>query len=387
MLAPLMLSQADKNGDQRVTKEEFSNLADAWFDKLDTDRARKLDQLTFIERLGEVLPPPPGFGRSEGGPPGEPQGPGGRRSGSGPGRFIGPGLFSAADTDKDGSLTRAELKATFAKWFADWDTGKSGALDEDKLREGLTATLPRPQFGGPDGPGGGRGPGGPGGPRGGGGPGGGGDPGGPGGSWSTPILVKAGDRDELVIAFPNRLAAYDPKTGKQLWVSKGLGATIYTTPVWGEGTLIAMNSGPGGGSAIAVKPGGSGDVTDSQRIWHLDRFKSSIGSGVIHEGHLYSISQEGIATCTELKSGKTIWEERLKGSGGRGSSWSSMVLADGKIYVPNQSGDVFVLRASPQFELLSTNSVNEPTNASLAASDGELFLRTDKSLWSFGSGK
>jgi hypothetical protein len=377
-----MLSQADKNGDRTLTKEEFSKLADAWFDKLDTDKARKLDQLTFIERLGEVLPPPPGFERPEGGAPGEPQGPAGRRGGFGPGRFVGPGLFSAADTDKDGSLTRDELKATFAKWFAAWDTGKSGALDEDKLREGLTAALPRPQFGGPGGPGGGRGGGGPGGPRGGGGAG-----GPPGGSWSTPILIKAGDRDELVIAFPSRVAAYDPKTGKELWMSKGLGATIYTSPVWGEGMLIAMTSGPGGGNAIALKPGGSGDVTDSQRIWRLDRFKSSIGSGVIHEGHLYSISQEGIATCTELKSGKTIWEQRLKGSGGRGSSWSSMVLADGKIYVPNQSGDVFVLRAGPQFELLSTNSVNEPTNASLAASDGELFLRTDKSLWSFGSAK
>lgn len=61
-----------------------------------------------------------------------------------------------------------------------------------------------------------------------------------------------------------------------------------------------------------------------------------------------------------------------------------MLLADGKIYVPNQSGDVFVLRAAPQFEVLATNSVDEPTNTSLAASDGELFLRTDKSLWCIG---
>jgi len=62
------------------------------------------------------------------------------------------------------------------------------------------------------------------------------------------------------------------------------------------------------------------------------------------------------------------------------------VLADGKIYVPNQSGDVFVLRASPKFEILATNSVAESTNASLAASDGELFFRTEKSLWCFKNG-
>ena len=60
-----------------------------------------------------------------------------------------------------------------------------------------------------------------------------------------------------------------------------------------------------------------------------------------------------------------------------------MLLADGKIYVPNQSGDVFVLRASPKFEVIATNSVDESTNASLAASNGELFMRTDKGLWCF----
>ena len=144
-----------------------------------------------------------------------------------------------------------------------------------------------------------------------------------------------------------------------------------------------MSGGMGGGNAIAMKPGGRDDVTESQRLWRLDRAKSGIGSGVIHEGHLYTISQDGIAACLDLKTGKTVWEERVKGSSSRNSSWSSAILVDGKIYLPNQAGDVFVLRASPTFELLATNSVNEPTNASLAASDGELFLRTNKSLWCF----
>jgi hypothetical protein len=70
-------------------------------------------------------------------------------------------------------------------------------------------------------------------------------------------------------------------------LSKGLGGTIYTTPVWGEGTLVGMTSGPGGGNAIAVKLGGNGDVTESQRIWRLERAKSGIGSGVIHEGDYF----------------------------------------------------------------------------------------------------
>jgi outer membrane protein assembly factor BamB len=234
--------------------------------------------------------------------------------------------------------------------------------------------------GGPEGPGDGRGPGG----RGPGGPGGRGgvDPA-RGSSWSTPIVINAGGREEVVLSTACRLTAYDPASGKQLWMSKGLGASIYTSPVWGEGKVFAMTSGPGGGAAIAVKPGGSGDVTESHRVWRLDRLKSAIGSGVIHEGHLFLIGSDGIALCLDMTNGKTIWEERLRGSGARGSSWSSMLLADGRIYVPNQSGDVFVLRASPKFEVIATNSVDESTNASLAAASGDLFLRTDRSLWCF----
>ena len=375
-VAPRMLEQADKNGDKQLSKEEFTTLADAWFDKLDPEKAGKLTQEQLVEKIGEVLPQPEGSERPGGGGPGAGRRPGGGSGGFGPGRFIGPGLFAAADTNKDGSLTREELKATFAKWFVEWDKDKSGSLDENKLREGLNAALPRPQFGG-GGPGG-RGPGGPGG-RGGGGR--------PDGSWSTPIIVKADGRDELIVNFPNRLAAYEPKTGKQLWLSKGLGSTIYTTPLWGDSTLVAVSSSMGGGNAIAIKPGGNGDVTEKQRLWRLDRVKGAIGSGVVHNGNVYTIGSDGVATCLDLKTGDKVWEERLAAPGGRGGSWSSMLLADDRIYVPNQSGDVFVLRASPKFELLATNSVKEPTYASLAVSDGELFFRTDKSLWCLASAK
>jgi hypothetical protein len=367
-MAPQMLSQADKNADQKISSEEFTALADLWFDKLDAQKTGKVTQDQLVERLVEVLPPPPGFAGAAGGQPGEEKGPGGGRGGAGAGRFIGPGIFSAADADKDGVVTREELKGTFAKWFSAWDADKSGALDERQLREGLNTVLARP---------GGRGPGAPGGP-------GAGDPS---GSWSTPLLVRAVGRDELVVNFPNRLVGYDPKSGKQLWLSKGLSGVIYTTPVWGDGALVAVSSGMGSGSAIAIKPGGSGDVTESQRLWRLDRVKNEIGSGVIHENNLFTISADGIAECVDLKSGTKLWEERLQGSSSRNSSWSSMLIAGDKIYVPNQSGDVFVLRAGPKFEVLATNSVSEPTNASLAPSDGELFMRTDKSLWCFASGK
>lgn len=366
-VGPPIFAQADKDKNSKVTLEEFTGVADLWFDKLDPEKTGKLTQDQFAEKFYDAVP------RPEDGPGGGGPG-GGRRS-----RTTAPAFFGAADADKDGSLTRAELKTTFDKWFVQWDTNKTGSITEERLAQGLNASLPRPAFAG----GGQGGPGGEGGAARGGDRGGGG---GPGGSWSTPVILKTAGRTELIVNFPSRVAAYDPQTGKELWISKGVGPTIYTSPITTDNLLLATSSGPGGGSAVALKPGGNGDVTDSQRVWRLERAKSAIGSGVIHDGHIYTIAQDGMAQCLEATTGKIIWEERLKGPGARTGSWSSLLLADGKIYAPNQSGDVFVFRASPKYELLATNSVGENTNASLAASDGELFLRTEKSLWCFKSG-
>jgi outer membrane protein assembly factor BamB len=142
-----MLAAGDKNSDQKLSREEFSSLANAWFDKLDSEKTDKLEQEKFGQRLGDLTGPPPEVG------PGGPGGFGGRGGRAGA-RSAGPGLFTAADANKDGTLTREEFKATFAKWFTEWDADKSGALGEDKLREGLNAALARPQFGGPGGRGG-----------------------------------------------------------------------------------------------------------------------------------------------------------------------------------------------------------------------------------------
>jgi hypothetical protein len=89
-----------------------------------------------------------------------------------------------------------------------------------------------------------------------------------------------------------------------------------------------------------------------------------------------------------LKTGKTVWEERLIGSTAKGDSWSSMLLAGDRIYVPNQASDTFVLRAAPKFERLALNSLGDGlNNSSLAASNGDFFLRTHKHLWCIGAAR
>ena len=202
------------------------------------------------------------------------------------------------------------------------------------------------------------------------------------GSWTTPVVAKVNGREELLMSFPKRACAFNPQTGKELWTCQGLNPLVYTSPLFSDGIVVAM--GGFGGSALAVKAGGSGDVTGTHRLWQHPRTKQRIGSGVIAGDYIYILNDPGVAECMELKSGKVIWEERLKGAAAKTDSWSSMVLAGEKIYVINQSGDAFVLQASPKFELLATSSIGETTMGSLAISNGEIFIRSYKSLWCIG---
>ncbi len=205
------------------------------------------------------------------------------------------------------------------------------------------------------------------------------------GSWGDPLVRRVGQREEMFMNFPGRVCAFDPATGKELWTCAGLNPLAYTTPLFSEGIVVGM--GGFNGSALAVRAGGSGDVTSTHRLWQHPRTKQRIGSGVIHEGHIYILDDPGVAECIELKTGQVVWEERLKGPGPSGTNWSSLVLAEGKCYGMNQGGDAFVFRASPHFELLAVNSLGEKTNASFAVSNGELFIRAEKSLWCIGGGK
>jgi spore coat protein CotH len=146
-LAGMIVERGDKNGDGKMTKAEFSAASVDWFDTINGDKAAKLNRDQFVDGLGGIVPPSQGFGGTQGN-----NGSQGGPRGFGPAQFIGPGLFDAADTDKDGSLTKTEWTGAWSAWFAKWDAAKTGSLDEGQIGAGLNEVLPGP--GGPGGMGG-----------------------------------------------------------------------------------------------------------------------------------------------------------------------------------------------------------------------------------------
>jgi outer membrane protein assembly factor BamB len=198
------------------------------------------------------------------------------------------------------------------------------------------------------------------------------------GMWSTPLVVD----DVVIFCFRDTVTAFEPTTGKQEWTCHGIGLQSKASPVAGEGIVVSL--GGKDSSTFAIRLGGKGDVSESHVIWKYQQAKSRLGTGVIHDGHFYVNRRNGIVECIELETGKVVWEKRHSGPGRTSDTWSSLTLAGGKIYAVNQSADVFVLEASPIYQLLATNSLHEHTNASIAVSQGSLFVRTQDALWCIG---
>jgi outer membrane protein assembly factor BamB len=200
------------------------------------------------------------------------------------------------------------------------------------------------------------------------------------GSWSTPLIARVENHDELIVGVPKKVKGFDPKTGEQLWSCGGLGELVYASPVCSaEGIVVAVSGyyGP----ALAVRAGGSGDVTDTRRLWHhKQRHPQRVGSPVLVGGHAYLLNESGLAQCFDVKTGEDLWKKERVG----GATWSSPVHAAGRLYVPTLDGDTLVLSAGPKYELLARNKLGERVRSSLAVAGDELFIRTYEHLWCIG---
>lgn len=202
-------------------------------------------------------------------------------------------------------------------------------------------------------------------------------------SWTTPVIVKTPQRAELVTSGNEFLISYDPATGKELWRVTGLKSHAIATPVVGHGMVI-LSSGYPAKVITAVKLGGDGNLDNTDKIaWRYNKGTAYVPSPILYGDYLYLMSDAGILTCLDPKTGEVIYE------GGRipvatKFYGASPVAFDGKILLTSDDGETFVIKAGPKHEVLGQNSIGEPSRTSIAIADGKLFIRGDKHLFCIG---
>ena len=208
-------------------------------------------------------------------------------------------------------------------------------------------------------------------------------------SWGTPTIYPGTQRVELITNASKFIRGYDPASGEQLWQLGGSSNITAPTPIF-KGGLIVVASGRGPERPIFVlRPGASGDITfpDGQTSSEFVQW-SKRGRGpymptpLIYGDYLYVLANQGILDCYELQTGAEIYRQRIRHSGSGFSA--SPVAADGKLYLSGEDGDIFVVKADPEYEEISMNKMGELLMASPAISEGMLYVRAKSHLFAIG---
>jgi outer membrane protein assembly factor BamB len=208
-------------------------------------------------------------------------------------------------------------------------------------------------------------------------------------TWSTPAILETPDGPQVIVNGYKHTGGYDARTGKELWHLKGGGDIPVPTPVLAH-DLIFFSSAHGMLAPLyAVRRGATGDITlepDAESSQHIAWYKKRDGiymqTPLVYGDLLYACRDNGVLSCYEAQTGEMMYRERL-GTGQTGFT-ASAVAGHDKVYLTSELGDVYVVRAGPQFELLATNSMAEICMATPAISDGSLFFRTKDHVIAIG---
>lgn len=194
-------------------------------------------------------------------------------------------------------------------------------------------------------------------------------------AYSTPLVIRVGDREQIICVGADRTSAYDPATGKEIWWVNYNGFSNVPRPVFGHG-LLYITTGYFKLEVWAVRPDGKSDVTASHVVWKQGKQGPANPSPLLVEDVLYTVSDMGIVTARNAATGRELWSQRL------GSAVSSSPLfADGRLYICEEGGQTSVLRPGSKFERLARNPLNGRIQASPAADGKALFVRTEKHLY------
>ena len=195
-------------------------------------------------------------------------------------------------------------------------------------------------------------------------------------AYTTPLVVRLPAGDQVISPGAFRAVSYEPRTGKELWqVRYGDGFSNVPRPVYGNG-LVFICTGFQQPSLLAVRLDGRGDVTKSHIAWTLKRGVSLTPSPLLVGDELYMVSDNGVASCIDAKTGAPHWQVRL---GGNHSA--SPIYADGRIYFLSEEGESVVIGPGKEFKALAKNQLDGPTLASMAVSGGSIFIRSQTHLY------
>jgi outer membrane protein assembly factor BamB len=198
-------------------------------------------------------------------------------------------------------------------------------------------------------------------------------------SFSTPLLVEDHGTPQMVLAGSKSVAGFDPRTGKRLWVADSPTDKFVATVAFADGVICATGTSPNS-TVVGIRPDGTGNVTRSHVLWSAARGAAYVPSPLGFGKHFFVVSDSGIATLIEARTGKVVWSERL----GSRRHHASPLLVNGLIYCLADDGVTFVLRPGETFEVVARNPIGEECHATPAVSDGRLFIRSAAHLWCVG---
>jgi outer membrane protein assembly factor BamB len=198
-------------------------------------------------------------------------------------------------------------------------------------------------------------------------------------SFATPLEIDVHGKKQLVSPASHMVCSYEPESGREIWrVHYPNKWSVIPRPVFAHGLVYVCTGYEGPAELLAIRPDGEGDVTETHVAWRTNENVPHSPSPLIVDDCVFLVSDNGIASCRDARTGKLHWRQRL---GGNYSA--SPLYAAGRVYFQSEQGTCTVIAARPEFEELARNEFNEPTLASFAVGDGALFVRTETQLYRF----
>lgn len=189
-------------------------------------------------------------------------------------------------------------------------------------------------------------------------------------SFSTPIFRKIEGKMQMIFCGNKVIASYNPDNGSRYWYVNGPSEDFCSSPVYNKKSgLVLVSSAWPVRDLVAIKPDGQGDVTNSHVVWQSRKGAYYVPSPVCTDDYLFTTMTTGQVHCIEAATGRILWVEDL------GTQYSSPVLANGLVYMPNDEGVITVIKPGPKFEYVARNPIGERMYASPAISNGKIYLR------------